>query len=122
MSRIASVSCAEGRFWLLLKMTVFGALDEGGREGGMEGGREGGREREREGRREGGKERIIIIITILPIAERKGRREGMARDNERQRQTLTLIIERGQIHSRASALTRSLLREGGGNGEVSVIW
>ena len=39
----------------------------------------GGRERGREGGREGG-----IIITILPIAERKGRREGMARANERQ--------------------------------------
>ena len=72
---------------------------------------EGVREGEREGWREGGRERED---NYNYIAERKGRREGMARDNERQRQTLTLIIERGQIHSRASAFTRSLLIEGGG--------
>ena len=48
VSRIASISCAEGCFWLLLEMTVFGALEEGRREGGKEGGREG--------------ERIIITI------------------------------------------------------------
>ena len=73
---------------------------EEGREGGREevgGGREGGRERVmegwRDGGREGGKERIVIIIIlyILPIAERKGRREGKARDNEKQRQNTHIV-------------------------------
>ena len=46
VSRMPSASCAEGCFWLLLEMTVFGALEGGGeRERGREGGREGGRER-----------------------------------------------------------------------------
>ena len=42
VSRMPSASCAEGCFWLLLEMTVFGALEEG-EGGGREGGREGGR-------------------------------------------------------------------------------
>ena len=38
VSRMPSASCAEGCFWLLLEMTVFGALEEGGeRERGREG-------------------------------------------------------------------------------------
>ena len=41
VSRMPSAFCAEGCFWLLLEMTVFGALEEvGERERGREGGRE----------------------------------------------------------------------------------
>ena len=61
VSSMPSASCAEGCFWLLLEMTVFGALEEGGG---------GGRERGREG--------IERDDNYNIIAERKGRREGVS--------------------------------------------
>ena len=92
-----SVFFAEGCFWLLLCLEHWG-----GREGGRERGREQGRERGREGGR-GGRESTTIII----IAERKGIKEGMARENER------------QVFTHSGSFLQSFGQYGSGPGELN---